>query len=175
MLLVLGWLLVSSAAAQPAGLDAPGDGERIHVVTPGEVRLEGPAAERRCTAPCLLHLPAGRYHVVHETLGLSGDVTLDRWPLVVAAQPLNALELGLGIAAVAIGLAAGGVALGLDASRESACIRGGTCEGWFFGLLVPAAVVLVIGVVLVLDAGGEITAQAVPTLPPAILAPASTR
>ena len=57
-------------------------------------------------------------------------------------------------ARVAVGVAA--TTVGIDEGR---CFQGvGPCEGWVPALLVPSAVVLVIGLIMTFDAGGELVA-----------------
>jgi hypothetical protein len=71
----------------------------------------------------------------------------------------------LGIAAVLASLGAAGTALGIDGSNPAGCIRGGPCEGAFIGVLVPAGVALILGIVLIFDSGGELTVQELTHLP----------
>lgn len=165
LLTIASWPWARAEAQASAELDDPRGGQRLFVASPGEVVLSGEEVERRCEAPCLLHLPRGRYHLSHRTLGVSADLRVGRFPLVARAQGRSDLGLGLGIAAVLVSLGAAGTALGVDGSNPEGCIRGGPCEGAFIGVLVPAGVALILGIVLIFDSGGELTVQELTHLP----------
>jgi hypothetical protein len=66
---------------------------------------------------------------------------------------------------VVVGLGVAATAIGLDAGDAMGCVRGGTCQSGFVAAVIPAGVVMLLGVVLIFDAGGELSVQEMRRLP----------
>lgn len=139
-------------------LGAPAAGARVHAHGAGEhVRLEwrgeGEPLARECVAPCTLHVEAGRWRARYDEPALEADVEVARDLVVLEPRPRSDLELGLGIGFFLAALAVAASSVGADEGR---CVRGEGCADWVPALLVPSAVVLLVGIVMTLDAGGEL-------------------
>ena len=132
-----------------ARVHAHGDGEHVRLAWRGA----GDPTTRECISPCTLHVEAGRWHARYEELGLDADFTMGRDIVVLEPSPRSDLELGLGIAFALAAVAVAATVVGLDDAR---CFRGEACEPWVPGLLVPSVVVLLLGLIMTFDAGGEL-------------------
>lgn len=157
--------LTAGAADAQASLELaePRAGARVHAHGHGDhVRLTwrgaGEPMSRSCVAPCALHVERGRWHARYEEIALDADFVVGRGVVVLEPSPRSDLELGVGLALALVGVGVAASAVGADDAR---CLRGEPCEPWVPGLLVPSAVVLLVGLVMSFDAGGELHATRV--------------
>lgn len=133
---------------------AHGEGDHVHFTWRGE----GEERSHDCVSPCTAYLEAGRWHARYEELALDTDLTVTRHVVVLEPSGRSDLELGLGLAFVGAALIVAASAIGVDEAR---CLRGETCEPWVPALLIPSGVALLVGVIMTLDAGGELQATSI--------------
>ncbi|MGE0786741.1 MAG: hypothetical protein AB7S26_13800 [Sandaracinaceae bacterium] len=139
------------------------DDDRAVLTRAATATGDDPATLVRCGVPCSARVTDGVYEVRFAS-GPTGHFAVhDLAPRLVVGRPLDAVELGLGVASMVLGA---GLLIALAGLADETCWRtDGTCELSYgpMGLGVGIAA-LALGVGLSIDSIGGVSVTALPML-----------